>query len=79
MIEVVGYSISVEEEKSLAKLKIQYEGGPSTTSVGSNKRNLLDALSSSEVVVKPAVSTRYTHVFPFFVIWHTMIYTCILH
>lgn len=41
-------SAAVEEEKSLAKLKIQYEGGPSTTSVGSNKRNLLDALSSSE-------------------------------
>ncbi|XP_056017158.1 regulator of telomere elongation helicase 1-like isoform X2 [Ostrea edulis] len=36
-----------EEETSLAKLKIQYEGGASS-SRGPNKKNLLDALSSSE-------------------------------
>ena len=45
------YVITVlsEEETNLAKLKIQYEGGPSTVSGNSNKKNLLDALKTSEV------------------------------
>ncbi|XP_078320008.1 regulator of telomere elongation helicase 1-like isoform X2 [Crassostrea virginica] len=40
---------SAEEETNLAKLKIQYEGGPSTVSGNSNKKNLLDALKTSEI------------------------------
>ncbi|XP_061197971.1 regulator of telomere elongation helicase 1-like [Saccostrea echinata] len=39
---------SADEETNLAKLKIQYEGGPSSNSGGLSKKNLLDALSSSE-------------------------------